>query len=244
MSSLFIADAHLTGRQDPNQSKLVEFLQALSRGTPEPESIFILGDLFEFWIGENLVALYEYGPVIEAFRKLSTRGWRINYIEGNHDFFLDSLRTQVANLRIYPNPAEIHLDEKKFFLAHGDTLTPSDLGCRLLRFILHNRLILFLANNLPPGLVWKIAFRLAGLSRQHHYLPEENPLRPVFIDFARGKIREGFDFIILAHSHQAEILALTDKNRSGFYANPGDWMGSRSYLRWASGQLELRSFQK
>ncbi len=244
MRSIFVADAHLTGRNDPNQVQLVEFLETLVREGREPESIFILGDLFEFLIGENLVGLYEYGPVIDILRKLNQRGWRITYVEGNHDFFLDPFLAQLTGIRICPHSAEANLDGGKFFLAHGDTVNRSDLGYRLLRFLLHNRFILLLANNLPPGLVWKISFHLAGLSRRRQYLPDQNPLRPVFLNFAREKIRAGFDYIILAHSHQAEILALTDKEKSGFYANPGDWMGSRSYLEWDSGKLELRSYKK
>jgi UDP-2,3-diacylglucosamine hydrolase len=244
MNAIFIADAHLTGRRDKNQIELVDFLQTLNRDSNYPESIFILGDLFEFWIGENLVALYEYWPVIEMLKTLRMKGWKIAYIEGNHDFFLDPLLSKEIGINIYPNSADIYLDGRKVYLAHGDAINFSNLGYRLLRLFLHNRIILHLANRLPAGLVWKIAYHLAHLSRNHHYLPDKNPLRPAFIDFARTKTRKGFDFIILAHSHQAEILPLQSQGKTGIYANPGDWVESRSYLKWNSSSLELCHFRK
>lgn len=239
MEAIFIADAHLTGRQDPNQKELVDFFLYLAERKPALNHLFILGDLFEFWIGKNLVAQYEHGPVFKAMQTLNSRGVRIVYVEGNHDFFLDPSLSEEAGVFVSPLSADFTLDGRRIYLAHGDTVNESDRGYRILRFFLHNRIILTLANNLPPGMVWKTAYYLARLSRTRNYPPERNPLRPAFFKFSREKIREGFDFVILAHSHQGEIVPLQTRESLGTYANPGDWMGSKSYLHWKDGSIQL-----
>ena len=240
MEAIFLADAHLTGRQDPNQRELVSFLISLASRKPAPGHVFLLGDIFEFWIGRNLVADYEYSPVVTALRRLQECGCTVSFIEGNHDFFLGASLGDDWGISVYHQSADLQLDGRRIYLAHGDMVKTSDLRYRILRFFLHNQIILSLVNNLPPGLVWKTAYRLARLSRKHNYPPEKNPLRPAFLDFSRQKIREGFNVVILAHSHQAEIVKLQEGGISGTYANPGDWLGGKSYLSWQDGSLELR----
>ncbi len=84
MRTLFLADAHLRQEADDNYRLLMRFLAGL-RG--ETETLYILGDLFDFWIGYPRSAFPHYLPLLEALEELRRSGTRIVYLEGNHGLF-------------------------------------------------------------------------------------------------------------------------------------------------------------
>lgn len=91
MRAIFIADAHLRHEGDENYRLLVEFLTEL-RGTVD--TLFILGDLFEFWIGYETVPFTHYLPILKKLQELAENGTEIVYLEGNHDFHMGPFFTK------------------------------------------------------------------------------------------------------------------------------------------------------
>ena len=61
-------------------------------------------------------------------------------------------------------------------------------------------------------------------------------------DFAKKKIKDGFDFVVLAHSHFPEVLEETTDDKKGIYANPGDWIKEFSYLVYQDGKIRLERY--
>jgi len=109
MRKVFIADAHLRSPEDENYRKLLLFLAGL-RGTTD--TLFIMGDLFEFWIGYRHPPFTHYFPVLEQLRRLTESGTRIIYFEGNHDFHMGPFFKETLQARVYRGPAIIDLDGK------------------------------------------------------------------------------------------------------------------------------------
>ena len=85
MRSIFIADAHLRNPGDANYRELLRFLAGLRGNT---DTLYILGDLFEFWIGYSTTPFIQYLPILEELRLLTAGGTAIVYFEGNHDFHM------------------------------------------------------------------------------------------------------------------------------------------------------------
>ncbi len=232
MKAVFIADAHLLGASDPNQKKLAKFLDSLSG----IDTLFILGDIFDYWSGYDEVVGREYKEVLDSLKRVSVRGIKIIYLEGNHDFSMGLFFTDTLKADVYPDEAEITLDNKRAYLAHGDAVDMS-LGYRLWRGLLRSFFFRITVRLIPPKQGWNIARRLSGKSRQYsmHKAVVEERLKT----FAQKKISEGFDIVVLGHSHSAGVHEQSAGARKGVYANPGSFSKGGSHLVLEGGGLRV-----
>jgi UDP-2,3-diacylglucosamine hydrolase len=237
---LFVSDAHFTGR-DPEE--VDAFLRFLDSEKERMSHLVILGDLFEFFFGfkkvsseQPCVAFTEYLPVFEKLQILSHQGIRIKYFEGNHDFFLHSFFSEhfQMDVEVHPDWSEDRLGRKKAFIAHGDLSNPRQWRYRALRRILKNRGTYGLIHLTGPRLARHVARWLSRLSYQKCHLERPSPSTPppAFKAFAHQKFLEGFEVVILAHSHVPEEEEEWISGKRCLYFNVGDWMIHRSFLRF------------
>ncbi len=100
MRDIFLADAHLLDPSDANYRRLLAFLdrQRGSVGT-----LYLLGDIFEFWVGYHHTVFAPYVPLLEALRRLREAGARIVYVEGNHDFHLGPYIEETLGCTVLPD---------------------------------------------------------------------------------------------------------------------------------------------
>jgi len=213
----FVSDAHIGGSCPDAEERLFRFLESI-RG--KAESLYILGDLFEFW--------FEYGRAIPrpGFRalaelaELSRTGTRIGYLKGNHDFwFKDFWRRELGAEAT--DELDVTLDGKRVFLAHGDTLDRA-LVPQIFRALMRSRLDGWLYSLLHPDIGIGLALAVARFSRVKSAKPS---LVEDMARFAAGKLVSGFDVVIMGHSHVPEFKQLGD----GVYLNVGDWMTHFTY---------------
>lgn len=235
MRAIFIADAHLKGLNDPNQKHLCAFLENLK----DIDKLFILGDLFEFWTGYNKTLEYNYSPVLAQFKRLKESGTNIIYVEGNHDFSVAPFFKDILDGEVYPNSADITLDGKRFFLAHGD-IAEHSISYKIWRRFLRSPVVSIIVKIVPPFLVWKAAMILSKKSRGNH--KRGDVLDNLQREFAKEKIKQGFDIVIFAHSHVPEISEIAVNGKKGIYANPGDWIKEFSYLVYEDGNIGLERY--
>lgn len=122
MSTLFISDLHLS-EERPDITRL--FIDFLHNRAAHAEALYILGDLFEVWLGDDMV-LPEYLPAIEAMQTLS-RSVPLFVMYGNRDFLMREKFCRQSGARLLQEPALIDLYGKPTLLLHGDTLCTDDL---------------------------------------------------------------------------------------------------------------------
>ncbi len=129
MSHLFISDLHL----DATRPEITElFLRFLRDEAQQADALYVLGDLFEAWIGDD--APGELG--IEVARALSAcarAGTRLAFMRGNRDFLLGTAYARSASLQLLPDPCVVALDGEPTLLLHGDLLCTADLGYQRFR---------------------------------------------------------------------------------------------------------------
>jgi UDP-2,3-diacylglucosamine hydrolase len=123
-STLFISDLHLCGARPAITSLFLEFLQHRARTA---RALYILGDLFEYWIGDEAIAQEEFRPIIEGLRRLTAAGTPVFVMHGNRDFLLGSRFAQASGCRLLADPARIELHGVPTVLLHGDTLCTDDV---------------------------------------------------------------------------------------------------------------------
>ncbi len=217
------------------------FLRFLDSEKKRIGHLVILGDLFEFFFGfknfspdEKFSAFTDYLPVFDKLRSLYEEGIQIKYFEGNHDFFLHSffLEQFGMEIEVYPNGREERLEENRAFIAHGDLSNPRQWAYRTFRRILKNSLTYHLIHLAGPRISRQVAKKLSDMSYQKYHDEGQPSPPPVFRAFAHRKFLEGFDLVILGHSHYPEEVEEWIEGRRRLYYNVGDWAVRRSFLRF------------
>jgi UDP-2,3-diacylglucosamine hydrolase len=120
---LFISDLHLSPRS-PGATAL--FLQFLAGRARQAEALYILGDLFEAWVGDDDIDDRYHAQIVAALRAASDAGLQISLMHGNRDFLLGQDFATAASLRLLPDPCDLVLPEWSFVLSHGDALCLDD----------------------------------------------------------------------------------------------------------------------
>lgn len=134
MTTLFIADLHLEPACPARTALLLAFLQRQARSA---DALYILGDLFEAWIGDDDDA--EPGPTVAAaLRTLTEGGVPVFFLHGNRDFLLGERFAAAAGLRLLPESGVIDLAGEQVLLLHGDTLCTDDRDYQAFRAQVRN----------------------------------------------------------------------------------------------------------
>jgi len=137
----FISDLHL----DPSRPHLFSlFDQFVEKIRSDAEVLYILGDLFEFWIGDDIISLElgkPYLTIISQLRSLSDSGVKIYFTQGNRDFLIGKEFINRIGGTLLPDEHIIDLYGTKVLIMHGDTLCTDDKGYQLMRKIFRIKLV-------------------------------------------------------------------------------------------------------
>jgi len=237
MRDLFIADAHLRDPQDENYRKLLDFL---SQQQGDVRTLYLLGDIFQFWLGPHFATFAPYQPLLRALQELQHSGTKIVYIEGNHDFYLAPFFQLNMDCRVMPDGGEVIIDGNKVFLGHGDLTDPDDTGYRILRRFLRSGLIRLLSRVLNAQTIWNIsewgsnksAERRAG--REARSAPREK-----LLTHARPYFQSGYTAVITGHFHNPLFEVFDDATLIAI----GDWISQYSYAVYENGEFRLETYQ-
>jgi UDP-2,3-diacylglucosamine hydrolase len=236
MRKIFIADAHLRKPEDANYRHLLRFLETLPSDT---DTLYLLGDVFEFWIGNPKPVYRHYQAIIDCLRGVRARGVRIVYFEGNHDFHLERFFREELQAEVYRAGAVVEIAGQKVYLCHGDQINRQDYRYRLFRLVFHSPFI----RALVPVFSRRLAAHAAAtLSR---YSSKQRPARRAHWDyrvildsFARGHFTAGCHAVITGHYH----LPMIKKEQGRVFIALGDWITQYSYAQWLDGEYSLEHF--
>jgi UDP-2,3-diacylglucosamine hydrolase len=128
--SLFISDLHLCVNT-PNTTRL--FHDFVQRTAPQAEALYILGDLFEYWAGDDDLNSPFHLEITGALRNLSQRGTNILIMHGNRDFLMDRHLTEACQATLLADPVVIDLYGTPTLLTHGDALCTDDTAYQTFR---------------------------------------------------------------------------------------------------------------
>lgn len=232
MSTYFIADLHLS-EHEPQITTL--FLQFLAEKAPLAEAVYILGDLFDFWIGDDEQSEL-INQVQTAIRAVTDNGVPCYFICGNRDFLLGERFAQCCGMQRLPDYHLINLYGKPTLLCHGDTLCTNDLKYQQFRRKVHQqwRQRLFLC--LPLKWRIKIAEQIRAKSRADKQTKSAQ-MMDVNAEFTSQKMAEyGAEVLIHGHTHRqavhsepfftrivlgdwGETASILEVNEQGFHFN-------------------------
>jgi UDP-2,3-diacylglucosamine hydrolase len=235
----FISDIHLGYNERSIDKKREDiFLNLLDKIALDCQTLFLVGDVFDYWFEYKTVIPKEFYRTISKLSELKDKGIKIEYIMGNHDFGHRDFFEKELNIKIYREDIERELDGKKFYISHGDGKSHKDLGYKLLKKLLRSSWANFLYRIIHPDIGIGVASGSSKSSRKFtgdKDYGESDGMQ----DFAFSKISEGFDFVIMGHRHIAEFT----EYENGAYVNLGEWFERPTFGVYSGGEFKLLEVQ-
>ena len=212
----FISDLHLTVDMPRTLSRFETFCQEIA---PHYKSLIILGDLFEYWVGDDTADANPAAMrVISALIKLKQRGLFIGFIAGNRDFLLREQFARRAGMVLLPDPCTLKINGQTVLLTHGDQLCTKDTGYQAYRRTVQIRFVQKLFLMAPLALRSALARRMRKKSQQREYNAEAHARRLIKQDVPPQSAAQWFDqhhvrYMIHGHTHQPSTHLTFDTTR-------------------------------
>jgi len=155
LTTLIISDLHLTHVEE---DKVKFFNKFCSTHASKADQLFILGDLFNTWLGDD-VSISSYKEVISTLKKL-TEETKVFVMVGNRDFLLSRKFEVETGCKLIQEPYVLEHNTKKFILIHGDSLCTDDVNYQKLKKVLRNPIVKFVFLHLPKSTRLKLTGQL------------------------------------------------------------------------------------
>jgi UDP-2,3-diacylglucosamine hydrolase len=240
LTTLFISDLHL----DPEAPEITaQFLDFLAGEARRAEALYILGDLFEVWLGDDDPEVSK-ASVKAALRSLTGSGVPCFVMHGNRDFLIGPDFCRETGCQLLPDGVTVELYGEPVLLMHGDVLCTDDTGYQRLRRIVRNPLVQGIFRRLSLQRRQSIAARLRTGSREHvqSTAPE---IMDVNDDAVAGAFRRsGVRTLIHGHTHRPAVHDVQLGDRSARRVVLGDWYTQGSVLEWGPDGFALRSLPR
>ncbi len=227
MATLFVSDLHL----DPARPAITAlFLDFLARQAGRADACYILGDLFEAWVGDDDDA--ELGRAVAgALRALADSGVPVHFLHGNRDFLIGERFAAAAGVRLLPESEAINLYGEPVLLLHGDTLCTDDTDYQAFRAQVRDPAWQARLLELPLAQRRALAGQLRETSQQATQL-KETAITDVNLEAVDGALRaRGIRRMIHGHTHRPAIHEWMLDGQPARRAVLGDWYDRGSVLR-------------
>ncbi|MEP7218818.1 MAG: UDP-2,3-diacylglucosamine diphosphatase [Bacteroidota bacterium] len=242
----FFSDVHLgLGTPESNRERegaLLRFLDMVKR--ERAESLYIVGDLFDYWFEYRSVVPRGFSRTIGALASVVDAGVHVEYLMGNHDFGHRDFFEKEIGIRVHSGDIERTIAGRRCYLSHGDGKAFNDTGYLILKKVLRARISGALFRFIHPDIGIGVAAGASRRSRDHTNKKNYDGEKPGESDglyaFAEKKItREGFQLVVMGHSHRPRRADLAE----GTYINLGAWLRDRFYLAMDEEGMEMIRFE-
>jgi len=240
MARLFVSDVHLDVRAP---QAIAQFIEFLSSTAAEAEALYILGDLFEAWVGDD-DADPEKARVCGVLRALSARGVACFVMHGNRDFLLGAGFCSRSGCRLLPDPVVTRLGGEQVLLTHGDALCTDDHSYQELRSIVRQDIWQRRYLALPLAQRELLADEARAGSRRHTARSV-----PTIMDVNAAAVLTAFRVsgvrrMIHGHTHRPGLHSHEVDGEPAQRIVLGAWYEQGSYLICEAGQYQLRELPR
>jgi UDP-2,3-diacylglucosamine hydrolase len=240
MARLFVSDVHLDASAPQATEQFVDFLSSYAAGA---EALYILGDLFEVWIGDD-DPNPEKARITDALRGLTASGVACFVIHGNRDFLLGRQFCDRTGSRLLQDPVIAEFDGERVLITHGDALCTDDHAYQELRSVVRTAdwQRRFLA--LPFDVRDRFANKARAGSKAHNarMAPQIQDVNADAVELAyrTARVRR----LIHGHTHRPGIHDTLIDGEPAQRIVLGAWYEEGSYLVYESGRYELKTLPR
>jgi len=236
MTTLFISDLHLH-KSRPKATRC--FLEFLRQAETESTALYILGDLFEAWLGDDDPDPHNRS-VIAALKRYTDTGMPCYFTRGNRDFLIGQRFCRETGVKLLPETTVIDLHGQQVLIMHGDELCTDDHEYQRYRKIVRHPLFKFFSDAAPMWLRRRIGDKLRRTSQ------DKSPLKPAEItDVNQATVEyfmtdHGVTTLLHGHTHRPDIHEFsTEHGESARRIVLGDWYTQGSVLKWDEKDCKL-----
>lgn len=225
-TAYFLSDTHFNDPKEPHYQAALFWLKGL-RGREDLTHLFLMGDIFDLWIGRHRIFVEKWADLSAELFRLHQRGVEIHYFEGNHDLYIDSyFGNGQLGFAVHPSPIEVALAGRRIRLEHGDQMDPTDRGYLFLRWFLRTQAMTWTALKLRDGWVSALGEKMSHASRDYTSGRSDAHFESVKAKIAAHVSKllaagHKFDLFIAGHVHHQMDFTIGSTR----VINLGSWLG-------------------
>jgi len=239
--AVFVSDIHLSTDVPARTHAFVSFLRRV-----RTRKLYILGDMFDYWVGDDHLRLFRRNGLVEALGKTASSGTQIYLMPGNRDFMLNRRTAKKLHATLLPERHVLTLPAGKTILMHGDQLLLNDIDYMLFRAVSRCCFLKLLFKALPFSLRMGTAQIVrhqsrSAVQRKHKYHARTLTFSRIAL---RSLLEQGFAQAICGHLHRTRVIRfrLGDSVLTVYVL--GQWtQEGGDYLALNSGKLSFRRFR-
>lgn len=226
MTTLFIADLHLS----PLRPDITDcFLRFMQEDAPKAQKLYVLGDLFEFWIGDDDNSPFNL-IIKEAFTALTQQGVECFFIQGNRDFLLGKRFCHQTGMTLLPETEVIDLYGTPTVILHGDTLCTKDEKYQEFRKTVHQKWLQTLFHWIPLFIRRKIVANVQAKIKKQKFTKQMDIMDVTPEEVVNVLEQNQVTHMIHGHTHRPNIHKHQTSQGIATRIVLGDWYTQGSIL--------------
>lgn len=236
MTTLFISDLHLDDRRPESTAWLMEFLRSEA---VDADALYILGDLFEYWLGDDVPSTCGQ-QVAAALSRLDKVGVPVFFQHGNRDFLIRQAYADQACMTLLPEELVVDLYGEEVLLMHGDSMCTDDIPYQQFRSLVRDRDWQDDFLGKTPSERLQIAMQARDASAEHTTSTSMDIMDVNQEQVLAALKRHRVSKMIHGHTHRPAVHNLNLGNATGQRIVLGDWYSRPSILRVSAGVYDLQ----
>jgi UDP-2,3-diacylglucosamine hydrolase len=241
----FVSDAHLglppLDKSLEREKLLVKWLNEIKE---DAHSVYLLGDIFDYWFEYHKVVPRGFTRLLAKIAELTDSGIPVYFFTGNHDVWVFDYLPTETGVRVFRKPLRIEINNKKFFIAHGDGMGKYERGYNIIKWIFDNRILQWLYARIHPNAATAFAHWWSKHSRlsKAGFLPYMGEDKEYQVLYSRDILqKEHIDYFIFGHRHLPLDLKLNETSR---LICLGDWYINFTFAVLNGTEIELKYYSK
>lgn len=228
MTTLFISDLHLDSSRPDIADQFLAFLRSEA---VDADALYILGDLFESWVGDDDPDPH-YATIKSALRNLVDSGTPVYFMHGNRDFMIGSRFAEETSVTLLPDPSHLTIEGTDVLVSHGDALCTDDVEYQKFRQMTRNPQ--WQAMMLQKSLEERLAFaRQARAASMQHGKTINARISDVNQQAVEQFMQDhGSDLLLHGHTHRPDVHQFRIGDSPATRIVLGDWYDHGSVVRW------------
>ncbi|MBQ0147263.1 MAG: UDP-2,3-diacylglucosamine diphosphatase [Flavobacteriaceae bacterium] len=241
---VYFSSDHHFGAPNEEDSLVREkhFVKWLDEIKDDCGTLFLLGDLFDFWFEYKYVVPKGFIRVLGKLAEIADRGIPIYFFVGNHDLWMKNYLEEQINAIVFWDKQDFIINGKEFFIVHGDGKGPGDMGYKRMKKVFTNKICQFLFYLLHPDIAMWLGItasrknKMISGDEDVHFLGVDNEW---LIQYSERQLeRKHYDYLIYGHRHLP--MEITIKKSKHF--NLGDWINYFTYGVYDGNDFELKTY--
>lgn len=240
----FASDFHLgVPTLESSRERERRIIQWLDSIKDEAHSIYLLGDIFDFWFEYKHAIPKGFIRLQGKLAELRDAGIPISFFTGNHDMWMFDYFPTELNIPIYREPQLLQVGNQRLLIGHGDGLGPGDATYKILKKFFNSKICQWLFARIHPNLgigianMWSRKSRISNIKKGEEFVSKEQEYLWVYC--TEMEKTSHHDYYVFGHRHLPLDLQIGEHSR---YVNLGEWVNFNTYAVYDGKEVILKTF--